>query len=298
MTTNGTTHDVYQKITDQIIAAIEKGATHFEMPWHRDVARTLPTNVLSGNPYNGVNILALWAAAELSDFETGLWGTFKQWRLLEAQVRKGEKGSAVVFYKETRKEVRNKETGKKGIERFLFARSTAVFNAAQVDGWEPEKPETDNPVEIVAQAEAFVAATGADIRHGGQNAYYSTTNDYIQMPPKERFTGTATISPTESYYATQFHELTHWTGHTSRCDRDFSKRFGKKDAYAMEELVAELGAAFLCSDLRITNVPRPDHAGYISHWLSVLKSDKRAVFTASRKASEAKNFLTSLQPSS
>jgi len=297
MTTNGTILDVYQKITDQIIAAIEKGAPHFEMPWHRDVARTFPTNVLSGNPYNGVNILALWAAAELSGFQTGLWGTFKQWRLLEAHVRKGEKASAVVFYKETRREVRNKETGKTETERYLFARSTAVFNVDQVDGYEPAKPEIDNPVEIVEQAEVFVSATGADIRHGGDSAYYSPTADYIQMPPRERFTGTATSTPTESYYATELHELTHWTGHKSRCDRDLSQRFGK-EAYAMEELVAELGAAFLCSDLRITNVPRPDHAGYLANWLSVLKSDKRAIFSASRKASEAKDFLVSLQPSS
>lgn len=296
MTTNGTRYDVYQKITDQIVAAIEKGATHFEMPWHRDVARTFPTNVLTGNPYNGVNILALWASAELSGYETGLWGTFKQWRLLDASVRKGEKASAVVFYKETRREVWNKDTGKKEMERYLFARSTAVFNADQVEGWEPEKPEIDNPVQIVEQAEAFVVGTGADIRYGGDSAYYNPKADYIQIPAQERFTGTATSTPTESYYATQFHELTHWTGHKSRCDRDLSQRFGE-EAYAMEELVAELGAAFLCSDLRITNVPRPDHAGYLANWLKVLKSDKRAIFSASRKAGDAKDFLVSLQPS-
>jgi len=251
MTTNGTRCDVYQKITDQIIAAIEKGATNFEMPWHRDVARTMPTNVLTGNSYNGVNIVALWAAAELSGFETGLWGTFKQWRLLEAHVRKGEKGSSVVFYKETRREVHKKETGKTEIERFLFARSTAVFNAQQVEGWEQDVPVIENPVQIVEQAECFVGATGADIHHGGDSAHYNATVDYIQMPLRERFTGTATSTPTESYYATELHELTHWTGHKSRLDRDLSKRFGK-EAYAMEELVAELGAG-----ARITQATSP-----------------------------------------
>jgi antirestriction protein ArdC len=202
-----------------------------------------------------------------------------------------------VFYKETRREVRKKETGKKEMERFLFARSTAVFNASQVEGWDQDVPMIENSVEIVEQAESFVAATGADIRHGGGKAYYNMMQDYIQIPSRELFTGTATSTPTESYYSTQLHELTHWTSHKDRCDRQLSKRFGK-EAYAMEELVAELGAAFLCSDLRITNTPRPDHAGYLAGWLSVLKSDKRAIFTASSKASQAKNFLTSLQSSS
>jgi antirestriction protein ArdC len=148
---------------------------------------------------------------------------------------------------------------------------------------------------VIEQAEAFTAAAGADVRYGGDRAYYRRSDDHVQMPERERFTGSATSTPTETYYATLLHELTHWTGHESRLDRDLSGRFGN-EAYAMEELVAELGAAFLCADLSITNTPRPDHAAYIANWLEVLKRDKRAIFTAARKAAQATDYLAGLQP--
>jgi antirestriction protein ArdC len=169
-----------------------------------------------------------------------------------------------------------------------------VFNLEQVDGWQPPRPATPDPKRVLVEVERFVMATFADIRIGGDRAYYRPGTDHIQMPDRDRFTGTETIDATESYYATLLHELTHWTGHAARLDRDLSGRFGR-EGYAMEELVAELGAAFLCSDLGITNRPRPDHAAYIAHWLAVLKKDTRAIFTAASKANEARRFLTGLQ---
>jgi antirestriction protein ArdC len=138
--------------------------------------------------------------------------------------------------------------------------------------------------------DAFIAATGAVIRHGGGRACYIPATDEIRMPERAAFTGSATSSAEESYYATLLHELTHWTGPVHRCGRDLSGRFGS-DAYAMEELIAELGSAFLCGELGIAAVPRSDHAQYLAHWLAVLKADKRAIFTAASKASEAIGFL-------
>lgn len=288
--------DVYREITDHIIAAIEKGAGDCEMPWHREIGHTAPTNVFTGNPYKGVNVIALWAAAEINGYGSGLWATYKQWNLLGAQVRRGEKGSTVVFYKETKREHIKEETGERQMQTFLVARSSSSFNAEQVDGWQPPKPPVLNPARVLDQAEAFVAGTAADIRHGGDRAYYKRSADHIVMPDRDRFTGTKTSTATEGYYATLLHELTHWTAHESRLDRQLARRFGK-EAYAMEELVAELGAAFLCSDLAITNTPRSDHAAYIGNWLGVLKNDKKAIFTAASKANQAKTYLSDLQPS-
>jgi antirestriction protein ArdC len=132
------------------------------------------------------------------------------------------------------------------------------------------------------------------VKHGGERAFYRPADDIIQMPERERFLGTETSTPTEAYYGTLLHELTHWTGAKKRCDREFGKRFGDQ-AYAMEELVAELGAAFLCADLGISVTPRQDHAAYIDNWLSVLKADKKAIFTAASKAAQASDYLAGLQ---
>ena len=291
---SATRRDVYQSITDQIIASIEAGAGTFTMPWHRDTPTTMSTNALTGSTYNGVNVIALWAAAEHRGFTTGYWATYKQWSLLGGQVRKGEKGSVVVFYKQTNIEVSDTDSGERENKSVLYARSSRVFNVEQVDGWQAPRHAASDPIKVLVEAERFVMATSADIRIGGDRAYYRPRTDHIQMPDRDRFTGTETIGATESYYATLLHELTHWTGHTTRLDRDLSGRFGR-EGYAMEELIAELGAAFLCSDLGITNRPRADHAAYIAHWLAVLKKDTRAIFTAASKASEARRFLTGLQ---
>ncbi len=170
-----------------------------------------------------------------------------------------------------------------------------MFAAEQVDGWTP--PIIDAPATVITpikQAEAFVAATGATITHGGSRAFYRPATDSIQIPPREAFIGTATSSPADAYYSTLLHELKHYSGHETRCNRQPGRRFGD-DAYAMEELIAELGAAFLCADLRITDEARADHAQYLDHWLKVMKSDNKAIFTAASKASEAVTFLAALQ---
>jgi len=289
--------DVHQTITDQIVAAIEVGAGTFIMPWHRDIDSAMPTNFLTGNTYNGVNVIALWVAAEQQGYTSSYWATYKQWHHLGCQVRKGEKGSVIVFYKQTDLEVGNPDNDGRENKIVRFARSSRVFNAQQVDGFQLTEPEGRDFAGVLMEIERFVMATGADIRTGGDRAYYRPSTDHIQMPNRERFTGTETISATESFYATLMHELSHWCGHERRLDRDLSGRFGD-ESYAMEELVAELGAAFLCSELGISNQPRPDHAAYIAHWLAVLKQDTRAIFTAASKANEAKTYLMGLQPAS
>ena len=204
----------------------------------------------------------------------------------------GEKASLVVFYKTIKVEALNDQTGETEDGERLIARGSWVFNQAQIDGFQieesdiPSKPAFD-PIE---RAEAFAAATCAIIREEGDMACFVPHLDIIQMPERRRFTGTETTSPAEGFYSTLCHELVHWSGVKGRLDRDMSGRFGS-DSYAMEELVAELGAAFLCADLNITPEPRPDHACYIANWLKVLKNDKKAVFTAASKASEAANWL-------
>jgi antirestriction protein ArdC len=289
--------DVYTQVTDTIISAIEAGAGQWDMPWHRHgVTHTRPMNALTGKRYRGVNVLALWAAAEARGFTTGLWGTYRQWQEKGAQVRKGEKSSLVVFFKELAVDETNPETGEAERGRRLVAKASYVFNATQVDGFAlPEPAAPANPAEVLTQVEAYVTATNARVAFGGEGAFYRPLTDMIHMPDRSRFVGSATSSATECLYATLLHELTHWTGIKTRCDREFGKRFGD-DAYAMEELVAELGAAFLCADLGIANTPRPDHAAYISHWLTVLKADKKAIFTATSKASQAVDYLDALQP--
>jgi antirestriction protein ArdC len=287
--------DIHQHITNQIVAAIERGAGEFRLPWHSAGGAIMrPTNVASKKPYRGVNIIALWAASEQKGFGSGLWGTYRQWAEAGAQVRKGEKSSYIVFYKKIQVAGDSAEAeGSTDPETRLFARATPVFSAEQVDGYELPVITNPFPVEPIAAADAFVAATGASISHGGTRAYYRPSTDSIQLPPREAFIGSATSTAAESYYSTVLHELTHYTSHEKRCNRQLGKRFGD-NAYAMEELVAELGAAFLCSELGITAEPRADHAQYLASWLSVLKADKRAIFTAASKASEAASFLTDL----
>jgi antirestriction protein ArdC len=291
------TRDVYQQVTDQIIAAMEAGAGTWQMPWHRGgTAHGRPVNVLTGNAYRGVNILSLWASGEARGFGTSTWGTYRQWQEKGAQVRKGEKSSLVVFYKQFDVEQSGSAEGddNQGGTR-MFARASWVFNADQVDGWTtPVSEIVSNPVERIERAERLVAQSGAVIRHGGDRAYFSPSTDHVQMPDMFSFTGTSTSTATECYYGTLLHELTHWSGSSKRLERTFGKRFGD-DAYAMEELVAELGAAFLCSSLGISPVVRPDHAAYIDHWLRVLKGDKRAIFTAASKASQAADYLAAFE---
>jgi antirestriction protein ArdC len=288
--------DIHQHITDKIVSAIEHGAGEFRLPWHRSTGNIMRSvNIASKKAYRGINILALWATADEKGFSSGVWGTYRQWAEAGAQVRKGEKAAFVVFYKELAFAA-DPETGDAETATRLLARATPVFAAEQVDGFTP--PTIIAPATIIppiAQAEAFVAATGAAIHYGGDRAYYRPSTDSIHLPPRDAFIGTPTSTPAESYFSTLCHELTHWTSPEPRCNRQLGKRFGDQ-AYAMEELVAGLGAAFLCADLRITDTPRTDHAQYLASWLAVLKADKKAIFTAASKASEATAFLAALQP--
>ncbi len=285
------TRDVYAAITDKIMLAMEVGTTAFVMPWHRSgagIAR--PTNAATGYVYRGGNVIALWAAATVARYDSGHWASYRQWQQTGAQVRQGERASIILFYKEAKPASDGEDDEP---PRRFFGRAYHVFNAAQVDGWEPPAPPERNLVQSLEQVEAFVHATQADIRSGGDVARYKPGTDLIEMPDSERFHGSPTSSPTEAYYATLFHELIHWSGAAHRLARIFGDRFGDQ-TYAMEELVAELGAAFLCADLGIANDPRPDMAAYISSWLKVLNHDKKAIFTAARSAHRAVEYLARL----
>lgn len=287
------TFDVYQEITDRIVAAIES-APDFELPWTRTNGGSFrrPVNIASANPYNGVNILSLWVAAQAQGFGSNLWGTYRQWQARGAQVCKGEKSSLVVFYKRIEVDDEDQGTGETVTGERLIAKASSVFNASQVEGFEvdaetlPAEPVFD-PLE---RAEAFAKATNAQIVEHGDRACFIPATDFIQMPERRRFRGTATTTPAEGFYSTLFHELVHWSGTKVRLDRNLTGRFGS-EAYAVEELIAELGAAFLCSDMQISPEPRIDHAAYVRSWLQVLKSDKKAIFTAASKASEAAKWL-------
>lgn len=280
--------DVYQAITARIVEAIEAGAGEFVMPWHRSGASVgRPTNAATGKAYQGGNVVALWAEGMLSGYGSGHWATYRQWGELGAQVRKGSKGAAIMFFKAA--EAAGEEDEKPG--RRLIARASYVFNADQVDGWERAEVPRPGLAEVLPAVEAFVARTGAHIRHGGDVACYRRFEDIIDMPDRNRFLGSPTSSPTESYYATLLHELIHWTGAAHRLNRTFGARMGD-EAYAFEELVAELGAAFLCADLGTANAPQPDHAAYLAGWVRVLKDDARALFRAARLAGEAMALLS------
>lgn len=284
---------IYETITGQIIAAIEEGVGRCVMPWHGSVVPVaMPLNACTDMPYHGVNVVSLWATAAMRLYPSGYWASYEQWRKLGAQVRKGERGAPIIFYKKLDGE---EEPGSDGPEAPRIAlRHSHVFNFAQVDGWElPEVETRVSRVETHEQIAAFVAATKASIRHGGLSAFYHRVEDYIAIPPPELFTGTPTSSPTEAYYAVLLHELTHWTGAPHRLDRVKGKKFGDPD-YVFEELVAELGAAFLCSALKLVNEPRPDHAAYIAHWLALLKQDTRAIFAAASLAQQAVEYLRTL----
>lgn len=284
---------IHQTITDSIVTAIEnEAASDWQMPWHQGATLARPSNVETGRRYSGINILALWAASQNLNFSSGIWGTFRQWKNAEANVRKGAKASYVVFSKSIAVDDDEAAPGDdQPVSRPRFiAKATPVFNADQIDGWSEPAPAIRSPAGIDERAEALVQSTTARIENGGSRACYIPSLDLIRMPRRQAFSGTATSSPTEAYYSTLFHELTHWTAPAQRCDRDLSGSFGT-EAYAIEELVAELGAAFLCADIGISSAPRADHADYIASWLKCLKGDNRAVFKAAAQASKAAAFV-------
>jgi antirestriction protein ArdC len=288
--------DVYSKITDQIVSELEKGVRPWLKPWNAEHAEGRITRPLRANgiPYRGINVVMLWSAAMAKGYAAPQWMTFKQALELNANVRKGETGSLVVYTsKFTRTETDN-GTGEESERDIPFMKGYTVFNVEQIEGlpaqFYPKPAPRSEQLPRIERAEAFFAATKAVIRHSGTQAYYSIGSDHVQMPPFEIF------RDAESYYATLAHETTHWTRHEKRLNREFGrKRFGD-EGYAMEELVAELGSAFLCADLELTPELREDHASYLASWLTVLKNDPRAIFTAASHAQRAADFLDSLQP--
>jgi len=290
--TNSVRTDVYARVTDRIVADLEAGTRPWMKPWSNSagngpVARPLRHNSV---PYRGVNVLMLWADAMDKGFSSPVWMTYQQAQDLGAHVRKGETGSLVVYADRFTKTETNGEG--QDVEREIpFMKGYTVFNVEQIEGLPGEyitEPTSAGNAEQIASAETFFAATGAKFQHGGSRAFYAPSQDLIQLPPL------ATFRDSESYAATKAHELIHWTGNDQRLARQFGKRFAD-DAYAVEELVAEMGAAFLCADLGVTPETLPDHADYLAHWLSVLKNDKRAIFTAAAQAQRAADYLHSLQ---
>lgn len=284
--------DIYTSVTNTIIAALERGVRPWMQPWSADhaagkIARPLRHNL---EPYRGINVLMLWGEAISSGYSAPIWMTFKQAKELGGNVRKGEKGSLVVYANTLTRSDTDEATGEDAERVIPYLKSYTVFNAEQVEGL-PERftqiatPKLE-PVLRNAKADQFFAATGAKINHGGGRAFYSISEDRIQMPPFEAF------RDPESYYATLAHEATHWTRHATRLERDFGRKRWGDAGYAAEELVAELGAAFLCADLDLTPEVRDDHAAYIENWLTVLKGDKRAIFTAASYAQKAADFLS------
>jgi len=289
--------DAYQRITDRIVSELEQGVRPWFKPWNAEHAAGRITRPLrfNGVPYQGINIIMLWSAAVAAGFAAPIWMTFRQAQEMGAHVRKGEKGNLVVYADRIRRTETDEATGEEAEREIPFMKGYTVFNVEQIEGlpqhfYAPAEKRLD-PVQRIDHADAFFAATGADIRHGGNQAYYAVGTDYVQMPPFETF------RDAESYYATLAHECTHWTRHPSRLEREFGRKRWGDEGYAMEELVAELGSAFLSADLDLTPEPRADHAAYIASWLKVLKNDKRAIFTAASHAQRAADFLTSLQES-
>jgi antirestriction protein ArdC len=237
----------------------------------------------------------LWAAAVEAGYACPTWMTYRQAQGVGAQVRKGERGSLVVYANRIRREDVDEATGETAEREIPFMRAYTVFNCEQIDGLParfqaPAAAAALSAAERIARAEAFFAALGADVRHGGAHAWYAIHSDRVQLPPFETFRDAG------SYYATLAHEITHWTRHPSRLDRDLGRRRMGDEGYAREELVAELGAAFLAADLGLDLEPREDHASYIASWLKVLKQDKRAIFQAAAHAQRAADYLHGRQP--
>lgn len=284
--------DIYARVTDEIVRAIEAGVKDFEMPWHQRAGAGLPRNASTGNFYRGVNTVALWASGQVRGYGLPYWATFLQWEKLGAKIRRGEKASVVVFYKREESPT-DDEDREDAREPRRILRGSFVFNAEQVDGWSyPEAPYEDR-TEKLQKVDRFIESLGADIHYGSDMAYYSRKFDRIHMPDRREFIDRATRTATEGFYSVLLHEHVHWTGHSQRLNRDLSGRFGDS-AYAMEELVAELGAAFLCGELAISVHPRQDHAAYVANWLVVLRQQKTAIFTAASTATAACRFLGKL----
>ncbi|TXN15802.1 DUF1738 domain-containing protein [Methylobacterium sp. WL122] len=271
--------DPYSRITDVILRQIEiADPGSWICPWHR-ARGGLPSNALTGRTYRGINIVALWCGSQSAGFADARWATYRQWSDLGAQVRKGERGTAVLFYQDL---PGASEDGESGDRRFV-ARISSVFNAEQVEG-APEVAERPlTPIDPNPVFDRFVTATGAHVRRGASAAYLPI-RDEIRMPDRVLF------HSADGFCATLAHELIHWTGAPHRLDRRLNTRFATR-AYAAEELVAELGAAFVMAGLGLAPEPHINHAAYMAGWLPLVRDDPRALITAASLASKAAQFL-------
>lgn len=278
--------DLYESVTQQIIQALEAGVPPWICPWRGVGVDPRPANATTGRPYRGVNVLLLNLRALCEGFAQNRWLTFQQALSVGGRVRRGEHGTQIVFFK--MHEVDNctshdDEVAERRIVPLLKA--FTVFNVEQVDGLPTDmaaRPAVHAAWQPVEVAERLLVQSGAQLRHGGSKAFYAPDFDLIQMPPKSAFESSC------DYYATALHELTHWTGHASRCNRPLGRRHGI-DAYAYEELIAEMGAAFLTDYCGL--VGQVQHASYIASWLQALRNDKRLIFTAASQAQKAADFL-------
>jgi antirestriction protein ArdC len=276
--------EVERLITSQIIAALESDTGNWAKPWASlDGA---PSNAKTGRDYRGVNRLVLSFTQHSTMYPRGIWAGYGQWQALGAQVNKDEKATYITLPVPIKRHDDNADE-----EAGMYFKPARVFNAAQVNGY--EVPALADPRALqdyleYANAKAFVARTGATIKHGGDKAFYMPSKDAIMLPAREAFSDGA------AYYATLFHELTHWTGADKRLDRKHGGKFGSND-YAFEELVAEIGAAFLCSDMGVSNdEPRADHAQYLKGWLEILKASDKAIGDAASQAGKATEYLNEL----
>ncbi len=266
--------NIYKTVTDKLITQVETGALPWVQEWRS--ASGLPENAITGRQYNGINTLILWLMADELGFSSNRWCTFNQAKNAGAFVRKGEAAIPVIFYKPLTKEVENSD-GNLEEKNIPMMRVFNVFNTDQIEGYEASENEC---IEVLPSIDDFIKATGVKTIHG--SPAYSPSVDLVKMPPVDKF------KTTEGYYATFFHELVHWTKHKTRLDRKMESKF-EKGGYAMEELVAEIGAAFLCAKFGVPGEVR--HAGYIKDWLEVVKEDEKAIFKAAAEASKAVEYL-------
>lgn len=293
--TTSNRRDIHQHVTDTIIQQLEKGVIPWQKPWNGPENRlmALPRNLTTGKKYRGANILLLWTSSFNNQLFTDDWASFLQWQDKKEVVRKGEKGTMIVYFDTFEKEVEGKQ------EKIPFLKQSFVFNRCQLASYDfaAENPNLLNEtslVERIKKIDKFVTNTSAAIENNGFRAYYDKNDDKLIMPYKEAFNDTQNCTATEGYYSTLLHELTHWTGHPKRLDRKFGKKHGD-NAYATEQLVGELGAAFLCAEFGIAIAEKGNTAAHINYWLEVLNENKHCLLTAASEASKAVDYLQGLQ---
>lgn len=304
-TTTQTTQrkDIHQLVTDRIVQQLEQGNIPWYKPWQGEGATLeLPYNKVSQNHYNGINNLLLWCTAHEKQFASPEWATFKQWSENKETIRKGEKGTMIVYYDFLEKEVEGQEE----LQKIPFLKTYHVFNRCQLESYKgkdlnsPDSAVKKEPLITRLQpVDAFVENTKAIIQHGGERAYFSPSEDIIQMPFQQSFVDTPGCSATEGYYATMMHELVHWSGakpRLNRLDNTNGSHDTKAQRYAKEELIAELGAAFLCAEFGINTIEKTNHAAYIASWLEALKNDKGLIIPAANQASKAVRYLKEMKP--